>query len=372
MHGSQTESVGCVLRGQLVLAITEPTKFKEIRLFFQGNSKVGWLDGEGIGQYYKGEEKILYQHDWIFLPGDKDYHVLKPDNYHWDFELILPGTLPETIEECKYGSIKYILKAVAERNTFALNLHTQRKVTIVRSLLPDSLEYMQTAVVTHNWRNKIQYEFSMNSKVFRLGDKIPIFLELKSIDENFKFQTISCMFKEYATYSIGAIQKTHAKVIKIVSADVNSFSRDMNSWNHFMEISIPNNLTYCLYDTQNDIIRIKHQLKFFMTFFNIVNNIHFELRTYLSIIITPASCYSNDMNLPAYGENCVNTTNIEDDQISTSPLSNFSSTCSLVESIHEIEEMSKLPSYRSIASLIPVPLADSSLPPTYDASVNPR
>ena len=31
MRGSQTESVGCVLRGQLVLAITEPTKFKEIK-----------------------------------------------------------------------------------------------------------------------------------------------------------------------------------------------------------------------------------------------------------------------------------------------------------------------------------------------------
>lgn len=46
MHGSQSESVGCVLRGQLVLAITEPTKFKEIKLSFQGKSKVGWVDGD--------------------------------------------------------------------------------------------------------------------------------------------------------------------------------------------------------------------------------------------------------------------------------------------------------------------------------------
>jgi hypothetical protein len=46
MRGSQTESVGCVLRGQLVLVITEQTKFKEIKLSFQGKSKVGWVDGD--------------------------------------------------------------------------------------------------------------------------------------------------------------------------------------------------------------------------------------------------------------------------------------------------------------------------------------
>src|SRR5436305_10150880 len=79
MRGSQTESVGCVLRGQLVLAITEPTKFKEIKLTFQGKSKIEWE------QNFHKEERILYQHDWTFLPTRKKYHVLKPDNYHWDF-----------------------------------------------------------------------------------------------------------------------------------------------------------------------------------------------------------------------------------------------------------------------------------------------
>lgn len=48
MRGSKAESVGCVLRGQLVLFITEQTKFKEIRLTFQGKSKVGWVDGKYI------------------------------------------------------------------------------------------------------------------------------------------------------------------------------------------------------------------------------------------------------------------------------------------------------------------------------------
>src|SRR5436305_5667567 len=107
MRGSQTESVGCVLRGQLVLAITEPTKFKEIKLSFQGKSKISWVEGTGKGQYFHDEERILYQHDWAFLPAGKQLHVLQPKNYLWDFELIIPGTLPETIEGCQFGSVKY-------------------------------------------------------------------------------------------------------------------------------------------------------------------------------------------------------------------------------------------------------------------------
>src|SRR4051794_27169404 len=137
MRGSKTESVGCVLRGQLVLVITEPTKFNEIKLTFQGKSKVKWADVTGC----YNEERILYQHDWVFLPAKKQHHVLKPDNYHWDFELILPGTLPETVRGCQYGSVKYTLKAVAERHAFAVNLHTRRKVILLRSLLPNASEY---------------------------------------------------------------------------------------------------------------------------------------------------------------------------------------------------------------------------------------
>ena len=45
MHGSQAESAGCFLRGQLVLALTESIKVREIRLTFKGKSRVSWTDG---------------------------------------------------------------------------------------------------------------------------------------------------------------------------------------------------------------------------------------------------------------------------------------------------------------------------------------
>lgn len=45
LRGPPTESVGCVLRGKLVLTTTKPIKAKEIKLTFQGKSKVMWTDG---------------------------------------------------------------------------------------------------------------------------------------------------------------------------------------------------------------------------------------------------------------------------------------------------------------------------------------
>jgi hypothetical protein len=287
---------------------------------------------------------------------------LKPDNYHWEFELILPGILPETIEGCQHGSVKYTLKAVAERHTFALNLHTQRKVTLVRNLLSDSLEYCQGAIIANNWKNKIDYEFSIDSKVFSLGDKIPIRIKLRSIEEDFKVQEIICVFKEYVTYTAGANHKTDSKVIKI--ANENNFSRDVNSWYHLMEISIPNDPIYCLYDSQNDVICVNHKLKFYIIFVDKIHSQRCELRAVLTVMITPGSYISDDMNLPAYDENHLSKSYFED------ALSDPSTNCHFVNSLCEIEELNKLPSYRSITSFIPVPLADSLLPPTYDATIN--
>ncbi|RIA91713.1 hypothetical protein C1645_766849 [Glomus cerebriforme] len=378
MSGSKTESVGCVLRGQLVLVVTEPTKFKEINLTFQGRSKVGWVDGVGKAQYHHSEERILFQHDWTFLPAKKQCHVLNPDNYHWDFELILPGTLPETIEGCYHGNVKYTLKATAERSTFAPNLHAQRKVTLLRSMLPSSIEFLQTSTIANTWTNKIEYDFSIGAKVFSLGDKFQVSVNLRSIEDDLKVQEILCVLKEYVTYTIGPHQKTDSKAITGVCE--NDLSRNVNSWCRILELQVPNDPTHCVYDSQNDTICVIHRLKFYVTLFNQKTNHTSELRASLPIIIT----LSNDsLNLPAYHENesdLLSDDDMFDDEYlrslsssssaSSTFSSPFSSPCSSFDESCEIKNMCRLPSYRSISSLIPVPLSDSLLPPTYDASIS--
>jgi len=371
LRGSKTESVGCVLRGQLVLVITEQTKFKEIRLTFQGKSKVAWVDGVAKGQYYHSEEKIIFQHDWTFLPAGKQCHVLNPDNYHWDFELILPGTLPETIEGCPHGNLRYSLKAIAERNTFALNLRTKRDITIMRSILPSSMEFLQSVIVANTWSDKVEYDFSAGGKVFSLGDNIPITVNLRSLDRDLKVRNVLCILREYATYTIGTNQKTDTKDIKCISH--NTHSTDSDIWDLSIDMLIPNEFTHILCDSQNDMIRIRHKLKFFVTLFNQKTERTYELRAGLPIIVT---LNNDNLYLPAYHENYLLDEDIFERTLFRcgSPVSSFSSNSSALsspcssfnETFSTIEEMNKLPSYSSISSHIPVHLADS-LPPTYDS-----
>ncbi|CAG8771785.1 10495_t:CDS:2, partial [Acaulospora morrowiae] len=73
MSGSQSESVGCILRGQLVLAITEPVKVKVIKLTFQGKSKISVKKESDTNVTDYCEERILYQHDWVFLSAQNKY-----------------------------------------------------------------------------------------------------------------------------------------------------------------------------------------------------------------------------------------------------------------------------------------------------------
>lgn len=294
--------------------------------------------------------------------------MLNPDNYHWDFELILPGTLPETIEGCPHGSLNYSLKAIAERNTFALNLRTKRNINIVRSILPSSIEFTQAVIMANTWSDKIEYEFSAGAKIFSLGDKISITVNLRSLDNDLRIREILCVFREYATYTIGLNQKTDTKEIKSISQQNPTPHED--TWNLSMEILVP---THCLYDSQNDVIRVRHKLRFFVNLYNQKNEQSYELRACLPIIIT---LNDDSLYLPAYHENYLLDEDIFDHTLPRcgSPVSSISSTfsspcCSFDETLSTIEDMNKLPSYHSIFSHIPTSLADS-LPPTYDDSMN--
>ncbi|CAG8537392.1 10322_t:CDS:2 [Acaulospora morrowiae] len=363
MRGTTSESVGCVLRGQLVLAITEPTKIREVKLTFQGTSKISWTDGAGTRQFYRAEERIIYQHEWVFLPAQKNLHVLQPDNYHWDFELVLPGTLPETIEGCERGSIDYRLKAIAERPTLAINFTAKRKVTIQRCLLPSSLEYMQSMIVSNIWTDKMEYEFNVDYKAYTLGDTIRVSMDLRPLKKHLNITKFSCILKEYITYHVGIHAKEEARVVCCYLDS--ELPEEGETWIKSFEVPLPKTSSLCHYDSQNEIIDIKHKLKFNVAFTEDGKNPS-ELRAAMQIIITPISPTSDRMILPAYREHQNDQLFLEDCDWPSSPSSSASSISSSSFSDSLSVNSDTLPSYRSIASCIPAPLADSLLPPTYD------
>nr|CAG8542492.1 12669_t:CDS:2 [Entrophospora candida] len=370
MHGSQTESVGCFLRGQLILALTETIKVREIRLTFKGKSKISWTDDKGPAQYHHSERRTLFQHDWIFLPAEKNYHVLKPDNYQWDFELVLPGTLPETIDVCeKNNYINYTLKAIAERHTFATNLQTRRTVKIQRCLLPTSLDLIQSVVVSNVWVDKVDYELSIESKIFSLGDKIPVSIKFTPLQESLRLKHITCALKEHVTYQIGAYSKTETKTIAMFK-DIDSASvlkneeNGLEVWTKSFGLPIPSSSDHCLFDSDS-FLKIKHRLRFSIAFqaFRASNKEYSaELEASMPVIITCVSPTSNDDNNNL-------STSFSSHSFVASSNSNSPSEGSpeihhnTIDNLFDIEILNRLPPYQSIANEMPAPLTDSILPP---------
>ncbi|CAG8520281.1 4077_t:CDS:2 [Diversispora eburnea] len=299
MRGTSSESVGCVLRGQLVLSITEPTKIREIKMNFQGRSKIAWNEAS-TGQCYRSEERILFQHDWIFLPAKKNYHILQPNNYHWNFELVIPGALPETIEGCEFGNVNYRLKAVAERSKLSINLNTQRKINIQRCLSScEELDSIQSIIVANTWTDKIDYEFTTDSKAFTLGDKIPIHMTLIPLQKKLSIVRFNCRLIEHITYQIGTQVKEEFRPVH----QLNDVKLDFDQvWNKTFEFNLPNKISLCHYDSQNEIIKIQHKLKFSVIFNNTgdeKDKNNSELKAALPIIITPVSSNSDPSCIPA-------------------------------------------------------------------------
>ncbi|CAG8731189.1 9855_t:CDS:2 [Dentiscutata erythropus] len=294
MHGSPQESAGNALRGRLVLELSEAIKIKSIGLSFQGKSKVVW-HGDSASKF-QSEEKTIFQHDWVFLqPKPKKYHILEPGNHHWDFELVLPGSLPETITGCDNGSIEYKLKATAERHSLALNLHARQKITLQRCSFLNSEDALDT-VVSSTWTDKVIYDLSVDSKTFTLGDEISFSMDLRPLNQSLRIHEYSCSFNECVSYTVGTHKRTISKTLKNVRGEKLRWNECL--WSDSLKIRIPESKEICHYNSDNSIIQITHELKLSVIFV-IYENRFIELRAALPITITLTN---DDMELPPYRE----------------------------------------------------------------------
>ncbi|CAG8589605.1 11211_t:CDS:2, partial [Diversispora eburnea] len=232
---------------------------------------------------------------------------------------------------------------VAERSKLSFNLNTRRKINIQRCLSScEEFDSMQSIIVVNTWTDKIDYEFTTDSKAFALGDRIPIHMTLIPLEKNLSIVRFNCKLMEYITYQIGTQVKEENRMIR----QYHDMKIDFNQiWDKTFEIILPDTISLCRYDSQSKIIKIQHKLKFSVIFNNSGNEKdknNLEIKADLPIIITPVSSNSDHSFLEIINP----------------------------KSLFDESKLNSLPSYRSIASSIPAPLADSSLPPIYSDQVS--
>ncbi|KAG2198231.1 hypothetical protein INT46_005222 [Mucor plumbeus] len=297
LHGNIDESAGVMLRGSVVLNCHETTKVRSISLKFIGKAKVNWTEGLGSHQRHYKEEKTIIKHEWSFLPSNRKTYHLPQGHYKWDFELPLPGDLPESVEH-DLGEVYYRLKAVVERPTFSMNYNDRKMLRVSRVLLPSSLELTQSLVISNVWVDKLSYDISVPSKVFSMGSLIPITFALVPIAQDLHVRSVSCVLKEYTTLTAEDHSKMEGRVIKHLRDE--NFASGPDPWTKTELLPVPDYTSHMIQtDSLCDLIKIKHKLKFTVSLTNADGHIS-ELRAAIPVVIADISPEEDENALPAY------------------------------------------------------------------------
>ncbi|CAO3595408.1 unnamed protein product [Absidia cylindrospora] len=288
-----------MLRGFVILDCHEATKMRAITLKLEGKIKVNWLEGVGVYQQTYKEDQTIIEHEWSFLPyTGKTYH-LSEHHYRWDFELPLPGDLPETLqhESCQ---VYYRLKAVADRPTFAMNYTDTRSIKVSRLMLPTCLELLQSISISNVWTDKFIYDINMPSKYYTMGQILPVAFDFTPITSGLKILAITCVLKEYLTLSAQGFTK--ARISKTQRNEhVQVSTQQVGQTYHKTEtMEIPDEESRLLMmDTTNDFFKVKHKLKIIVSLKNADGHVS-ELRLAIPIVIATISPEEDANALPTY------------------------------------------------------------------------
>ncbi|KAI9494877.1 hypothetical protein BDB00DRAFT_816185 [Zychaea mexicana] len=318
MYGSTTESSGCVLRGVVSLNLVQPTKVKTIALHFSGNiikRQVVQL-GNGHERVYEDDHNIIC-HTWTFLPrhnnngGAQQMHnTLGTGTHTYDFELPLPGHLPESTRVGNIYVVQYTLKAVVERPAFfARNYICRRTIHVARrpeeeeawSMMPDyTLDQHPVAIADH-WADKLSYAFTAPSKTVPQGGQVQVSATIATLSDKVQIRYLSCYLKEYMSCRSWDREsppqskpRTHSRIIHYTQVKTNF--EDIN-----LTFPVPTSPDDCQTDCLNEQVKIRHRLKFALSVVNPDTGNISELRVMMPIKVCPPHELQHDY-LPAYDD----------------------------------------------------------------------
>lgn len=108
----------------------------------------------------------------------KGYRTFEPGEYFYNFELPIPQSLPESIEN-KYGSVSYTLEATIERpGAFRTKVSGRHEVIFVRCPADNNIEINEPISISKPWDDQLYYDIVISGKAFPIGTRIPIAFKL--------------------------------------------------------------------------------------------------------------------------------------------------------------------------------------------------
>lgn len=128
--------------------------------------------------------------------------LLPRGNYEWPFDLVVDGTMPETVEGLVNSYIAYKLMATITRGKKKSNLRAYKAVRIVRTLGPASLELTHPMTMECLWADKIECQMSIPQKAVIFGTEVMVEIKMTPLRKGLTTGTLRCVLLEYQEFTL--------------------------------------------------------------------------------------------------------------------------------------------------------------------------
>ncbi|KAI9726013.1 MAG: hypothetical protein M1834_009441 [Cirrosporium novae-zelandiae] len=276
LRGSEHEAASALLKGSVVLCLSEPLRIQNIHMRLSGESRVSWpipASQTSSGKSRLERRKEFFSVPWVFKPnGVSGPQTLKPGNYEFDFEHAITGDMPESIEGLDNSWIIYRMKATIERGMLQQNIHARRHVRVIRTLEASALELAHEMSVENIWPNKIDYTIRTPVKAVIFGTSVATEFRLSPLLKGLKIGAITTRIEEVQEFTIEGISPRFnaAKNVRVIGEDTYHIpeTQETEEWEgqesyHFERtIQLPRSLVACIQDVDAKGIKVRHKMKY--------------------------------------------------------------------------------------------------------------
>ncbi|CAG8534368.1 5228_t:CDS:10 [Diversispora eburnea] len=196
MYGLPEESVGCKLKGKVVLKNSKSLLTKHMVFVFLGKASVACGPPMDTSRPEYSESQIIYRKQCIFHKSELSNEKIPAGIHEYHFEFDIPGHLPSSFKRAR-GKIEYACYAILARPIFCSDVVTKKIVTLNRSLTINS-QQMNLEVGTFN--DKIRYKINTPLIVYREGGLVSANITLEILDSNSMVEHIEYGLKEEISY----------------------------------------------------------------------------------------------------------------------------------------------------------------------------
>jgi hypothetical protein len=302
LRGPPSTAASQFLQGNVVFSCSEPLSIKRVSLRLYCTIRLKWVDPVLVARANTIKpirfERILYEHEWSNLeagnrtnnnttPSTAQSHTLAPGNHELPFELVLPGSLEESVEGLEGGQVVYKLVATIERGRFANNIVAKKHLRVVRTLGPDALELSQTMSMENIWPGKVEYSISVPAKAVAVGSFTPIHMHLIPLLKGLRLGPTKVFLHEYKvlTTSLGFTNDAERIVAEFTIPAPEDGFEGHDEWIVDQDFMMPTSLSKCTQDVQiSTFIKVTHKLKFAVSLLNPDGHVS-ELRASLPVCL---------------------------------------------------------------------------------------